>query len=158
MSRSFYEVIPRSTLSVATAPDDSESPESSTSNPRFTPSPGVSDALELDSYSAEHNNAKVMFASKEREACAESPTRLSHEGLRDGQDTAKSSVNDDRVSQDQSAWNVEKQRFYSVEDAKVVRRKFDRRLVPLLTVLYLLSFLDRSSTWSVTRSSKYLLT
>ena len=146
MGRSIYDVRSRSTLRRATAPNDSQSPESSPSNPRLTPSPGLSEALELDSYSADHKNATVMNASKEKQRRVESPTRRSHEGLRDGQETADPTEKDDRVSQDQTAWTIGRQPFYSVEEAKAGRKKFDRRLVPFLTVLYLLSFLDRSST------------
>ena len=40
---------------------------------------------------------------------------------------------------------------YTMEEEREVVQKFDRKLVPFLALLYLLSFLDRSSKSSPTR-------
>lgn len=38
---------------------------------------------------------------------------------------------------------------YTIEEEQQVVKRFDRKLVPFLALLYLLSFLDRSSTFQV---------
>jgi hypothetical protein len=45
-----------------------------------------------------------------------------------------------------SASSVESFQLYTPDEEKTVRRKFDRKLVLFVALLYMLSFLDRSST------------
>jgi hypothetical protein len=43
---------------------------------------------------------------------------------------------------------VQSFQLYTPDEERAVLRKFDRRLVPFLALLYMLSFLDRSSTFN----------
>ena len=43
--------------------------------------------------------------------------------------------------------NVQTAKLYTSDEERIVRRKFDRRLVLFVAFLYMLSFLDRSSTY-----------
>lgn len=47
-----------------------------------------------------------------------------------------------------SASSVESFQLYTPDEERTVRRKFDRKLVLFVALLYMLSFLDRSSTSS----------
>jgi hypothetical protein len=47
---------------------------------------------------------------------------------------------------------VQSFQLYTPDEERAVVRKFDRRLVPFLALLYMLSFLDRSSTFNVLSS------
>lgn len=59
---------------------------------------------------------------------------------------------EDESSEDEQGMDI----LYTKQDTKRIVRKFDRYLVSFLALLYMLSFLDRSSTFYDTRDSKNL--
>lgn len=73
-----------------------------------------------------------------------------------GLDNDKSPTSDD-VERDEADEVRRSVQAYSPEEAKRILRKVDYRLIPLLTLLYLLAFIDRGNSTYRSQLSSYSL-
>jgi hypothetical protein len=72
---------------------------------------------------------------------SEMPVASYHEGARHGGDSPSSITSPQHVDKE----DVQAAPLWTDTEEAAIRRKFDRRLIPMFTALYLLCFLDRAN-------------
>lgn len=135
-------------------PAESSPDSSSTSNPRYTPDPGSEDSDESDLELGEgelHESFRLRSRPKEKSGKTE--------GVQDADSDNDEDDNNAYVvgyragtGRRGSMSTVQSYQLYTPDEERAVVRKFDRRLVLFVALLYMLSFLDRSSMLFPTRS------
>lgn len=123
-------------------------PDTSPSSTRLTPPSDASDDHEMAGRSSDvdvsQEKAFPMTDLQARPDKLSRSARRSSEDQPSGSDSSRSSEEQKEAEKDRPLTG-EHQVLYTAQEAKLVRKRFDWRLVPFLTFLYLLSFLDRSS-------------
>jgi hypothetical protein len=112
------------------APSDSGS--SSRAN-RLTPEPNSGDSDFDDDYDGHES---IELQPQDKEADFEAPLRTGDDGSY-------------ALPRRGSASTTQSFQLYTPDEERAVVRKFDKRLVLFVALLYMLSFLDRSSTYHV---------
>ena len=114
---------------------------SSTSNARLTPE---SDSEDLD---LEIGNGELCesFELRPRGTAAESRKELDVDDEEDDEDEDDVGYSDN-ARRRASVSTLQSYQLYTPDEERAVVRKFDRKLVLFVALLYMLSFLDRSST------------
>jgi hypothetical protein len=116
-------------------PSEFSPPSSSTSNAHLTPDSDSESDLELDEPGESY---KLQRRARDEEKAAEL----------DG-DTEDEEGYVDTGRRRASVSTVQSYQLYTPDEERAVVRKFDRKLVLFVALLYMLSFLDRSSkSWS----------
>jgi hypothetical protein len=109
----------------------SDSSSSSRAN-RFTPEPDSGDSDFEDDYDGHES---IELQPQDKEGGFEAPLRTGDDGSY-------------ALPRRGSASSAQSFQLYTPDEERAVVRKFDRRLVLFVALLYMLSFLDRSSAYS----------
>lgn len=121
----------RTLVSALRRPNDDISPDSSFTT-RFTPDSDSEDGLEIDHGEGGTENYELQSRGKDVEK----------DGSGDEEDGGEE---DDHTRRRASVSTVQSYQLYTPDEEKIVVKKFDRKLVLFVALLYMLSFLDRSS-------------
>lgn len=110
----------------------SDSSSSSRAN-RLTPEPDSADSDLDDDYDGHES---IELQTHDKEANFDAPLRTGNNGSHG-------------LQRRDSASTTQSFQLYTPDEERAVVRKFDKRLVLFVALLYMLSFLDRSSTYTV---------
>lgn len=124
----------RTLLSALRRPDDDGSPDSSFTT-RLTPDSDSEDGLDLDHAGAESYELRDVEKSVPASAFVEENNE------------EEDREENDHIRRRASVSTVQSYQLYTPDEERAVVRKFDRKLVLFVALLYMLSFLDRSSMW-----------
>jgi hypothetical protein len=159
MSPTHYAPIGRLPASRGGSPNRSSSPSGSTL--QMTPDSNSDD--DIDDVDAEEDVEGNFEMKSFCERTGTSPSVV-----HSGEDRKRDESSDDGESESKkykrrtrnrrsSISTVQSFQLYTPDEERAVVRKFDRRLVPFLALLYMLSFLDRSSAFNALFSPPTLM-